>query len=262
MIEHLPQKQKVSETRADQQQTMDVTMFDCICSQLFDQLVALSSQPSLSNALPFHDFTKCIPLLTRMYLNAYMPRTKHQLYKILQPYRMTSTCLEYASLDWASIENAIRNEMDIRSKKVDKHTNDLVSFSKFSEGSLAPSLGEQIIAEFENGNYERRARILLGELCCLVQYHGLVRGKINEESRIYVDSLLLLSNDLYLSEVDYIISIAFSQMTSLFDLEDLLSIFCMTSYARDHITSLVLNNPHIIKRVSTIKCGIFFQIIC
>jgi hypothetical protein len=236
----------MSETRAEQ-------------PQLFDQLVALSSRPSLSDSLPPHDFTKCIPILTRMYMNVYVSRTKHQLYKILQPYHMTAICLEYASLDWESIENAIRNEINIRSKMMDKQTKDLISFTKFSEGSLAHSLGEQIISGFENGNFERRARILLSELCCLVQYYGLVKRKSNGESEIYADSLLLLSNDLYLREVDYIISIAFYQMPSLFDLEHLINVFLMKPHAKDHITSLVLNNPNIIKRVSTIKCHICFS---
>jgi hypothetical protein len=229
-----------SSIHQQQQQQQQLLLFDAIYSQQFDQVLQIAPHSSL-------EISKCIPLLTRIYLNSFEQQTKQKLYKILQSYHETSICIEYESIDWPQLINAIHNEMTVREKSIQETIDDstTLSFAKFCESSLVYSLGEQLITEFENGTYERRARLLLSELGCLIQYYNYRRRK---NSNYYPDSThfsleLLLANDLYQKETDFIISIVFNR-SQLFTTEDLTRVLYSSEYAQEHVTSFVANNPN------------------
>lgn len=109
---------------------------------------------NLSTLTANPDIHLYIPFLSRVYINT--SQYKKLLYSLLHKYKEVSTCIEYLQqVNWEEISDSTKNEMLYREKI--KTSND------FREGSIVESLGEQLLSEFENGEYHRRARFV-GEI--------------------------------------------------------------------------------------------------
>ena len=121
-------------------------------------------------------------------------------------------CSNYLNLNWKDIFQATQNELQISEKTISNFNDD----SHFRSTSFIQTFHDAATLEFENGDFERKARyetdslllkkpsLALSELAILVHYVKVKEIMFANPSF----EILLFSNEIYVTELNRIIAIA------------------------------------------------------